>query len=604
MLLPKGKEQDSFDNELPVLHRLAIIYLMLPVMIWLLGWFQWWLGIPATVLLALGLWQALAGSWRSAIHPVLPVVMLVVTLARIMWSVRNGLFDFNTGEWLGIPATALLVFALWKAMSGSSSRSAIRPVTLVLLLTAAGWVLLGHAGGLLDIQNPDWLKHRATLLDLARYSWPTYFPSDLHLPSPDSESSAPLLRYYLGYFIVPGLAGHLLGPAALNWAVPLWTWLGVALILLIFTRNYHGWGVIPAVVILIFFSGMDFLRIILLEGWSGIGLSVDFETWPWLELGRYHLEPDKLWDIRIQYSSNMTTLMWSPHHFISAALYTLLLVQLRRHPRFLAVSGVVVAASLFWSPFVALGLLPLVVVLLVENGLRPFLRWQNLCLALPLALLLGLYLTSGGTDYPRGWLWQWYEWELLARFLPLFLLTEFLLLALLLWLLQPQLRREPFFLAALLTLLILPFYILNDWNILCTRASLPALFLLCCYSASAIVRDGMDIIKQGRYYRRLALAGLMLVLGVGSLTPLFEVARASNNRGVLRYEELHSSLANLPQRLQRENIAPDSPMLLRALLRDSAGIWPMSQKGDSIIRSDYDLYLKGDWPVYTKNSGN
>ena len=39
--------------ELPVLHRLAIIYLMLPVVIWLLGYFHWWFGIPATALLIL-----------------------------------------------------------------------------------------------------------------------------------------------------------------------------------------------------------------------------------------------------------------------------------------------------------------------------------------------------------------------------------------------------------------------------------------------------------------------------------------------------------------------------------------------------------------------
>ncbi len=579
MSLRKENELCSSDSELPVLHRLAIIYLMLPVMIWLLGWFQWWLGIPATVLLALGLWKALAGSWRSLVRPAMLVLLLVVMLARVILSATGGLFDFNTGEWLGIPATALLVFALWKAQSGSSSRSSICPATLALLLVAAGWVMLTAAGGLLDIHNPDWLKHRAMLFDLGRYSWPMYLPSALLNLSTDSESSTPLLRYYLGYFMVPGLAGHWFGPAALNWAVPLWTWLGVALILLLFTRSYRGWGVILAVVVLIFFSGMDFLRTILFEGWDWIGLSVDLNGWSWLDLGRYHLEWDKRWDVRIQYSSNMTTLMWSPHHFISAALYTLLLVQLRRQPRFLAVSGTVLAASLFWSPFVALGLLPLVVVLLVENGLRPFLRWQNLCLAPPLAMLLALYLTSGAADYPRGWLWHWYEWGLLAKFLPVFFLTEFLALAFLLWLLQPQLRREPFFLAALVTLLILPLYYLNDWNILCTRASLPALFLLCCYSVSAIARYGIDIIRAGRHYRRIAFAGLVLVLGVGSFTPLFEVARASNKSGVLQYEELDTSLSDLSQRLQRENIAPDSPTLLRMLLRDNADIQRTYEQG-------------------------
>ena len=55
-------------------------------------------------------------------------------------------------------------------------------------------------------------------------------------------------------------------------------------------------------------------------------------------------------------------------------------------------SGLVLAAAPFWSVFVAIGLLPFVAVLLLQNGIRPFLRWQNLVLALPLAGLLTIYL--------------------------------------------------------------------------------------------------------------------------------------------------------------------------------------------------------------------
>ena len=105
--------------KLSVLHRLAILYLMLPVLIWLLGWFHWWLGVPATALLAFALWPVLSGSWRVS----------------------------------------------------------LRPATLALLLVAAGWVMLTAAGGVFDINNFDWPKHRALFLDLSRSSWPTYLPS-------------------------------------------------------------------------------------------------------------------------------------------------------------------------------------------------------------------------------------------------------------------------------------------------------------------------------------------------------------------------------------------------------------------------------------------
>ena len=53
------------SDELPVLHRLAIAYLVLPLVIWLVGWFEWWFGFPSAVLLVLGLWRVLSGTWQD-----------------------------------------------------------------------------------------------------------------------------------------------------------------------------------------------------------------------------------------------------------------------------------------------------------------------------------------------------------------------------------------------------------------------------------------------------------------------------------------------------------------------------------------------------------
>ena len=109
---------DSGSEEIPVVHRLAIIYLMLPVVIWLVGWFEWWLGVPTAVLLVLSLWDALSGSWKVS----------------------------------------------------------LRPATIVVALIALAWVTFSAASGIFDIQNPDWVKHRAIFLDLARGAWPVYLP--------------------------------------------------------------------------------------------------------------------------------------------------------------------------------------------------------------------------------------------------------------------------------------------------------------------------------------------------------------------------------------------------------------------------------------------
>ena len=58
-----------------------------------------------------------------------------------------------------------------------------------------------------------------------------------------------------------------------------------------------------------------------------------------------HLEWEGLRSIKIQFSSHMVGLMFVPKHFIAAALYTLLLLQLRRDMLFIAVSGVVLDGS-------------------------------------------------------------------------------------------------------------------------------------------------------------------------------------------------------------------------------------------------------------------
>ena len=90
--------------------------------------------------------------------------------------------------------------------------------------------------------------------------------------TPYVQDEPPLLRYYLGWYIVPGLMGKWLGPAALNWAVPLWTWGGFTLVVLLFTHGLPTLrAALLAAVILLFFGGLDLLRVFIYEGIPGSG---------------------------------------------------------------------------------------------------------------------------------------------------------------------------------------------------------------------------------------------------------------------------------------------------------------------------------------------
>ena len=526
--------------ELPVLHRLAIVYLMLPVVVWLVGWFEWWLGIPAAALLVCALRRPLSGSWR----PRAPSAAEVAALA-----------------------------------------------------VAAGVVMMTAAGGVFDVGRTDWIEHRATLLDLGRYPWPTYLPDPLAVwrPAPVGEAPAPppLLRYYLGWHMVPGLVAHWFGPAALSWAVPLWTWAGVALVTLLFTRGCRGRAVAVALLVLFVFSGMDLVRVPVLKGWEWVDSLT--ERFGWHAFLYHEVGPVKV-------ESRVRVLMWTPQHFLPAGLYALLCLQLRRQPRFLAVLGVLLAAAPFWSAFVAVGLLPLLVVLVRENGVRPFLRWPNLCLAGPLFGLVVLYLTSGTMDFTRGWVWEKYDWLRLARLLLFLYLTEFLLLALLLWVVRPALRREPFFIAGVATLLLLPMYRYGVSNDLQMRGSLPALFLLSWFCADAIARRGGAVWSSSTGYRRAAFAGLVLVLGVGAPTTAAELARAVGGYGSFRYEHAgNTTLVDLPPAWRRQNVARDVPDLLRWLLREPAPFPKRRPPSEPIVRAVFDVYLDGGRLIYVKD---
>ena len=544
-------------DEIPVVHRLAIIYLMLPVVIWLVGWFNWWFGIPAALLLSLAIWPVLRPA-RGSLN--------------------------------------------WSAFS-NNLRSALRPTTVVLLLIALAWVMTTAAGGVFDVQNYDWNKHRSILLDLGRGDWPTEPAANLraYLGEPL------LLRYYLGYYMAPGSIGRWLGPAALNWAVPLWTWCGAALAMFMFTRGHRGWRLFAAAAILVFFGGMDIVRTLLLDGWGWIEFNIDFQRWPRLELGSYHIErAGNKWGIVISYPSHTAGLLWTPTHFIAGALFTLLLYQLRRHPRFLAVCGVVLAAAPFWSAFVAIGLLPFTAALLIQNGIRPFLRWQNLLLALPLAVLLIVYLSSGTGDIERSWIWEIHEsgWQAAIQVLLVVYLFDFLLLASLLFVLRPTIRRDPFFAACLATLLLLPWYSYGINNDLVMRGVVPALFLLSYYCAGAVADFSHERLRSKNYGYLASFGLLIAALAVGAFTPLFDLTRANNDHdfGAIRHEKLgpeYSIMRSLEVAHPKQHVTNELPDWYLRLLRIDV-IDETAARGELMVRSKYDVYLEGRNLIYIR----
>ena len=497
------ESESTTGQALPLAHRLAIVYLLLPVVVWLQGWFQWWLGIPAAALFVLALWQPLSGSCRVS----------------------------------------------------------VRPVTILLLAVAFAWTMTTAAGGVFDVQNFDWDKHRAILLDLGRGGWPTYLPAYFEAPL--------LLRYYLGYYMVPGLIASWFGAAALNWVVPVWTWGGVALFLLLFGRGLYGWKAAAAALLLIFFAT----------------LTVSFAAQ------------------EVQWARRMVVeLMFSPQHLIAAALATLLVVQLRQESRFLAISGMLLGATMFWSPLVALGLLILLAFLLIENGIRPFFSWQNLLVAAPLFGLLIAYLSSGATTIPSGWIWEQYGWDAVELAFWMSNLVGFLVVGILVLLIRPALRHDLLFHACWVAPFLYLWYSFGLLNEYLRYALMPVFVLLSYYSARTVLTAWSE---QQKWFQHIAFLGLIFLLALGAVGPLSKLtqfAPATDFR-VLRYEELGTEFATVLNATGAEShdqyATLEIPDWFERLLRDSDAV--RLQKGVLIIEAEYDVYLNGRELIYVRD---
>ena len=523
------------EPALPLPHRLAIGYLALPLLIWLLGWLEWWIGIPCAGALAWALLGALRGRW-------------IRSPARWPWGV-------------------MLFAALWIAYT----------------------VTLGAGRG-------DWVFHTAVFLDLQRGPWPTHVVDHI-------ARDPPLLRYYLGWFMVPAVVAKWFGASTLNWTVPLWTWAGLALVLALLVRGLSRRRAIAVAVAVVFlFSGMDIVEYAVRFAlcWQRLP-----RVWDW------NLLEGAMWDwttvespMPLEYLSHALAFGFSPHHFITAGLGTLLMVQLRRRRRFLAVSGVVLATLPFWSALVSVGLLPFAGALLLVNGPRRFpawrtwLTWPNLLVAPVLFGLVALYLTAGKVDFPSGWLWTLYDngWRAVADVAVAYA-CEFLLLAGVLWWLRPKIGRDPFFWCALAILLVAPWWYLGTeiFNELFVRMTTPPLFLLSYLAARGLGVCAVQARPRVRWYRRVrredgskrAVRGaaarvLACMLALGAVSALTFHAETLRWPGLLRFEPPgYSVFTDLYFDAGVYRLARNVSGLLATVLRDHDG----PAKGQMLFQS-------------------
>jgi hypothetical protein len=432
---------------------LSLIYLALPVAIFLASWLWWPYAITLMALLALALGRA---------------------AVRIRRAVTRGVEtrpSISGGDAIGVGIVTLLL----ACYSG--------------------------AGGF-GYQRGDWPKHNAMLAELSGRDWP------VRLEGEPGIADGSYLTYYVAYYLPAAVIGRSFGIEAAHMALFVWTLAGLVLAAVWVLRlvPYAGWAIWAAWFLL---SGLDVVAAAIVwmigTGWQ---LSQGMDWWP--RFGSY--------------TCNMGLLLWVPQHMLAGWIGTALIVARAEEQGDVSIAPLVMSLTIMWSPFVSLGLAPIILAAMTRTGWRSAFH-VDLAASVAIALVSVAALAGIGQQaVPQGlsagfigfvpWLLTWIG----------IIVIEFgFYAALALWLLRTS-RDSPDTIAwnrtwvvtAVVVLVALPVYRLGLYNDLMTRSSIPALFVMW-----MVVLRVLRIELHSRL--RPAASVLIACLAVAALLPLNQI---------------------------------------------------------------------------------
>jgi len=196
MAVTTNTSAPAFLSSLDPLDRIAIAYLTLPLLIFLMGWFE---------------------------------------------------------VWAAVPLLACAAYAL-APLAGRAPGGTAMPITRLQLAVAIGvgcaWTVCGGTGHFV-FANADWHLRDAVLHDLVIGQWPVGYGM--------LDGRESLLRAPIGYYLPAALIGKWAGLLAAHFAMAIWTALGATLFLLqVLSQTPSRLGIaLGAAAVIVLFSGFD-----------------------------------------------------------------------------------------------------------------------------------------------------------------------------------------------------------------------------------------------------------------------------------------------------------------------------------------------------------
>jgi hypothetical protein len=252
-------------------------------------------------------------------------------------------------------------------------------------------------------------------------------------------------------------------------------------------------------IIFLFFGGLD------LVGWMLSGSSS-----PLMATKEWWVERDFLF----AYESHATLFLWVPQHALPGLIGILLLLRTHGREPPTASLGLVGAAVLLWSPFVALGLLPFALAGARGSFREIVLDPGNILCSILLVIPLLTYLLAGTDSIPHGFNWERASFSI-GIYATFVLLEAGVFILALIFCGWTHLRYPAIVIVSLLGL---PLYRIGLFNDFTMRASIPAIALLAIAVAVTL--------SETRSLRVLPLAVLVVIGSAGAVLEMVIAGRA------------------------------------------------------------------------------
>lgn len=416
--------------------------------------------------------------------------MFIFALLYLATPVFMILFTFFSMPFVVLSAIAIviLIFCLHKTHKVDSNLppkplAEYWPLLLIALLAAYYSVVVGF-------DAPDWKNHFAISNSLIENTWP---------PVIEVDGQTWFLRYYLSWFVPSALFAKIFGSQAITSAMFAWQFAGMLIALLLLFQNLHrARHLLLAALVFFLFSGIDLVGAYLINSHH---LKHITPSWinSWAGTNLFIILP------------NLTVLQHSPHHAIAAFVSTSLIFCNRRLG--LQYSAFILVITTMWSPFCAVGLLPLVALSLYKDDFKTALTPQNLLAAPLLAIPIVLYLTQGTELIPHMFAWQ--HASFYFPYFVLFCVFEFLLILGIFCYLMKKERSLIVTLGVFLTLLCT--YSVGLYADLLIRAAMPAVVIMSVLMLKALLAN------EG--WRRKVLVAHIIIGAIPAVVAFVQGAR-------------------------------------------------------------------------------